>query len=300
MDDKSILPAHLNGVVFVTGLRGIGKSLFGAQSDLPPRVYFQDWESKSQSYDEQLKEDWGGFGLYTDVPTEVARVTKGAPKGRDAWKFVNDQVDKIEPGQFTAAVIDTVGDLEEALADEINFQPRLYGVKETQSGGGWGGIYTAMSRQVGNFLTKLDAKGIRVVVAVAHVKPQWVKTGPVPNKYRSHGVNEWHDRSVLELVLVPGDGIVPAGLVQKETLAGIKFDKETGAFSGFRRLPRRIPKCTWESIRYYLEHPADLDNPAEGEVPTEEERSPYSEYFSREQLQWLVAAAQVKDLEVTE
>ena len=294
---KTFLPPELHGVVFDTGLRGIGKTLFAIQADRPENIVFLDYESKGATWHEQLK-----FGVYVDVPAEVAARAKAGknPSARDQWLYVQEVVDKLEPQKYTTCIIDTVGDFERSLAGEIQYQPALYGVKPNQQGGGFGGIYPAMSLQVTNFLAKLDAKGIRLVIAVAHTKPAWASSGPVPNKLKPHGVNAWHDRSVLEVVLVPGEGAVPAALVQKEQLAKVEIDPATGFFTVRRRLPLRLPEATWKAIKDYLETPANLAKPKKGEVPTEEERQPYSEFFSKEQMEFLVRAAAAKPEEVVE
>ncbi len=297
-EKESFLPAELHGVVFDTGLRGIGKTLFALQADRPANIVFLDYESKGATWHEQLQ-----FGAYVDVPAEVAARAKTGknPTARDQWLFVQEFVDKLEPNTYTTCIIDTVGDFERSLAAEIQYQPALYGVKQSQQGGGFGGIYPAMSLQVTNFLAKLDSKGIRLVVAVAHTKPAWASSGPVPNKLRPHGCNAWHDRSILELVLIPGEGAVPAALVQKEQLAKVEIDLATGLFTVKRRLPLRLPQATWGAIRGYLEVPADLVKPKSGEVPTDDERGPYSEFFNKEQMEYLIKANQAKpEVEVVE
>lgn len=281
------LNKELHGVVFVTGPRGIGKTLFGVSADLPENIIFLDWESKGQTWHEQLN-----FGAYIDVPACTAAKHAGKnPGAKEQWAYVREQVDAIPNGKFHVCVIDTVGDFERSLGGEITANPATYGVKPTQQGGGFGGIYPAMSLQVANFLAKLDAKGIRMCVAIAHTKPAWAASGPVPNKMKSHGCNAWHDRSILELVLVPGKGVVPAALVQKEQLAKVSIDAKTGLFTVQRRLPLRLPEATWAGIRKYLATPANLEAPSEGEVPTDEERQPYSDFYSKEQMEFLVKAA---------
>lgn len=283
---KSVLPKELFGVVFVTGQRGLGKTIFGVQTDLPENICFLDFESKGAYWNELLN-----FGLYVDVPSAVAQEMKGKDfGGREIWKYTKKLIDDLPPNKFTTLVIDTVGDFESYLGEEIRFAPNLYGVKANQVGGGFGGIYPALGAQIESILSRLHAKGVRVVVAIAHTKSAWAAGGPVPNKLRSHGNSIWHDRSMLELVLLPSGTDTPAALVQKESLAGVKLNRETGTFEFKRRLPLRLPRCTWGEIRNYLDNPADLSDPKEGELPTEEERAPYSEFFNREQMELLIRA----------
>lgn len=284
---KSILPKELKGVVFVTGLRGLGKTLFAVSTDRPENIAFLDFESKGEYFHEQL-----GFGLYMDVPAQTAKlVGKGKDfDGKDVWKVVKKTIDDLPDGRFTTVVIDTVGDFEAALAETIRYEPQKYGVKPSQVSGGFGGIYPALGVQIENLLSRLHSKGVKLVVVTAHTKPVWAASGPVPNKLKPHGNSMWHDRSILELALIPGEGSVPAGLVQKEMLAGLKFDKETGNLVPYRRVPLRLPQATWAAIKNYLQNPADMKNPAPGETPTDEERGPYSDFFSKEQMEYLLKA----------
>jgi len=51
-----------------------------------------------------------------------------------------------------------------------------------------------------------------------------------------------------------------------------------------RRLPARLPKADWQSIRRYLFNPANLENPQDGESLISEESEPFSERMSKEQI----------------
>lgn len=290
-DKKSLLPKELKGVVFVTGLRGLGKTLFSVQTDYPENVCFLDYESKGQYWHEQLK-----FGCYVDIPAAAAAAAgKGKDfNGRDVWRVTKQTIDNLPENKYTTVIIDTVGDFETALGDEIRFEPQKYGVRPNQLSGGFGGIYPALGVQVESLISRLHSKGVQLIVVTSHVKSAWAANGPVPNKLRAHGNSVWHDRSILELVLVPGQSVVPAALVQKESLAGVALNRETGRFEFKRRLPLKLPECTWAAIADYLKNPADLQNPKPEEVPTEEERKPYSEFFDKEQMEYLIKASSVQ------
>lgn len=87
---------------------------------------------------------------------------------------------------------------------------------------------------------------------------------------------------------------IPAALVQKEQLGLIAFNPETRQHEIRRRLPLRLPKATFAEIRRYLHVPADLTRPASGEVPTAAEVDPFSDKFSREQLEYMRLAAKIE------
>jgi hypothetical protein len=52
----------------------------------------------------------------------------------------------------------------------------------------------------------------------------------------------------------------------------------------------RLPQATWAEIKHYLANPANLKNPAVGEVPTELEQSSYRSELSKEQLAYMLAS----------
>jgi len=99
-------------------------------------------------------------------------------------------------------------------------------------------------------------------------------------------------------------------LVQKEQLGVIQLDEQNlteeqleamlrgeSGHTVARRLPRRIPDCTFQKIRWYLTNPADMDEPAEGEMPSVEESDPFSKRLSGEQLAFVTLAMQQQERE---
>ncbi len=113
---------------------------------------------------------------------------------------------------------------------------------------------------------------------------------------------------MLTLILIPGtQPPIPAGLVQKEQLGMISINRaptqeqldamERGDLGHevLRRLPLRLPECTFQRLRWYMYHPANLHEPATGEVPTQEEADPFAEKLTKEQFTFASLALQHSD-----
>lgn len=292
--NPSILPAELRGVMFASGYRGIGKSFLAAQADLPRNIAFLDYEQKGRGIDVQLD-----FGLYLPVTQLTAGSGPIAVYDRTV-QAISDLPDDT----FTVLILDNISPLELGLNAEGKRHDeryaRQYGLNlKNIRAGRFGG-----TRAIANYLISdhicapAHAKGIRLVIATSHVKPRWGAGGPIPGKLNVKGADRWQELSVLTLILIPGDSPpIPAGLVQKEMLGTISFPKDIsdeeieammkgeGGHVVQRRLPFRIPECTFTKIRWYLENPADLSKPAAGEMPTLEESNPFSAKLSREQFE---------------
>ena len=73
----------------------------------------------------------------------------------------------------------------------------------------------------------------------------------------------------LWLKRVPGQG-PPVGLVLKDRYSLIEYRQGQGLVPT-PVLPYRIPVCTWEKIRVYMNNPADRNNPQPDEVPSPDE-----------------------------
>ena len=289
MNDKkveleSILPPDFNGgVVYISGKRGLGKSWLASQLEIPERVAFFDFEEKGQGIDAQLN-----FGLYTQPTVEASE------KGTDPlyiWNSVQNTIEKMEFGRYTVAIIDNVSYLELALAGESRRNLREY---VTQFGlnmanvtsGRFGGISSVVNNLVSAKISHpLRKKGVKLVVITSHIKPRWGSGGIIFNKFTQKGADRWNELSVLTLILVPGEhNPIPAAIVLKEQLGKIRWDKETKEFVMYRRFPYRLPDATGQAIRYYLEHPANLKEPAEGEKLIQSEIDPYLEELTTEQI----------------
>lgn len=291
MSDKSVLPAEMKGVMFLSGYRGIGKSYLAATADAPNNVAYLDYESKGEGLDAQLH-----FGMYRSLTSESAGggVTK-------LWDVTSNAINDIPKGT-TVCVLDNIAPLELALRAEAGRDLTRY-VKEfglnlaNVQAGRYGGLSSVVNFLITEKLTApIHAKGVRLIIAITHVKPRWENGVPIPNKFNLKGADRWQELSILSLVLHPGEHApIPAALVQKEQLGTLMWDSEKGEHTIARRLPLRIPSCTFSEIRRYLREPADLRNPAPGEVPTDEQTDPFRAELSRDQITMMTTAMKVSE-----
>ena len=302
--NSTILPPELHGVMFVTGYRGIGKSFLASQADLPSRIAFFDFESKGAGIDSQLH-----FGLYRAFNQE----TRNALEMYDAMYAAFSE---LEDGAYTVAVLDNIAHMELALQAEAIRNASRYGNEYGLDAGkikrnAWGQLHACVNALLGATCSLLHSRGVRLIVATSHIKAAWAGGQQVPNKWRIKGHDRWQELSILTLILVPGDNPpVPAAIVQKEQLGTITLDEGAlteaqieamlrgeGGHTVARRLPRRIPGCTFQQLRWYLAHPADLDSPADGEALRHEEADPFSSTLSKEQIALVTLALQQQERE---
>lgn len=301
----------MQGVAFFSGYRGIGKSFLAAQADLPQNIVFLDYENKGEGIDSQLS-----FGVYRAVTQEAADRGQG-PLG--IAQITMEIIKGLPQDEFTVLVLDNISPLELGLnaeaARNAETYARQYGLnfKNIQAGR-FGGTKSIVNFLIGDKIcSPAHSKGIRLVVATSHIKPRWGAAGPIPNKFNMKGADRWQELSILTLILIPGNRPpVPAALVQKEMLGIIgvpddltedllqaMMDGEVGHVVR-RRLPVRVPECTFQRIKWYLKNPADLDRPADGEMPTEEESGPFAEKLSKEQIGYMRLALEQRQREEEE
>jgi hypothetical protein len=279
--NKSIIPDVMQGVIFISGRRGYGKSWLASQVDAPNNVLFLDYDNKGEGIHNGLH-----FANYYNVSSMAA--------GGGSIAIYNTTIKliaSIEKDQYTTVILDNISQLEIALRVEamrdIKGYAKEFGLNEKNIiDGKMGGVSTVVNPLVNNRIcSPLYAKGIKVIVATSQATQAWSVNGPIRNKWNAKGADRWQDLSVLTLMLVPGDfPPTPSAIVQKEALGKITYNYETEEFNPQRYLPLRLPRATFGEIREYLKTPADLKNPKPGEIPTDAEMAAYSENFSQEQL----------------
>lgn len=290
----TILPPEFNGVMYITGLRGQGKSTLAAQADVPANMLFIDLDDgKGRGLDNQLH-----FGRYIDATAEMAKKYGSRLTAEDAYNYLSTLIDSIKPG-FTVCVIDNIDALEQGLLWEVKQNPQAYNLDPQKvKSGAFGGAWPGVNNLVSGYVSKLHSTGVRLVIAIAHTKGVWGAKGIVPNKWKPRGVERWQQMSILTLELwLAENAPVPSAIVRKEALGEIYFDPDKQDFSIRRRLPTRIPACTFGAIRRYLATPADLEHPAPGEQPTAEELQAFGDKFSKEQLAYMTAMAYAAETE---
>jgi hypothetical protein len=303
----SILPPEMQGVMFISGYRGYGKSFLASQADLPDNIAFFDFESKGAGINTQLN-----FGTYRAITQE---------SGGDPLKLFDiayTAFANLEKDRYTVVVFDNVSPFEVALnaqaSNRADHFAERYGLNAANvKAGRFGGTRAVANFMISEVCAGLHAKGVRLVIAVSHIKPRWSTGGPIPNKYNVKGADRWQELSILTLLLIPGDKPpVPSALVQKEQLGTIgiasnltseqieAMKRGDAGHTIHRRLPPKISECTFQKIRWYLSNPADFDNLKSEEVPSQEESDPFEESLNQEQFELVKNMASVAEREQRE
>lgn len=286
MVDSILLP-QFHGSFFITGQRGMGKSMLAVQVERPELTAFFDFdEEKGRTLHDTLR-----FGAYYPVTTMVTGKSQA-----DVWYKFQELVGKL-PSEITTVVLDNTGPLEAGMYAHVlahaSEMAKLTGISEKNiSTGGYGA-----GRGVVNFLiskqisTPLHARGVKLIIATAHVKPKWQGNGKMDIK----GADRWHEIGSLTLVLIPqrsGPPFPRAAIVQKEALGLISFDPETLEYSVVAPLPPRLPKATFAEIRRYMQQPVDWANLKDEEQLLPSEIEPFTDELSKDQIAFMRAQAE--------
>lgn len=284
---NSILPSEMIGVMKISGYRGIGKSFLAAQADAPENIAFIDFEQKGLGIHRQLN-----FGMYKALTSEA---TVGDPIS--LYNLAMETFTTLEQDKFTVVILDNISPLERAMNAEGRRGAKEYSEEfglnlKNVMRGSFGGTKPIVNFMISSRISNvLHNRGVKLIIAISHIKSQWGAGGPIPNKKRELGADRWQQLSILSLMLIPGEfAPCPAALVQKEQLGLLTWDAKKQEHTPQRRLPFRIPRCTFAEIRRYLREPANLIDPAPGEMPTVEESDPFSEKLSKEQIALMTLA----------
>lgn len=300
MKRQTILHPDLVSVNFAAGFRGVGKSIFMSQYDLPSNIAFVDFEDKGKTFDGQLN-----FGSYFCPVVE-----SGDTGGIALYETSMDYFKSLEYNQFTTVLLDNISPLEsafgaEAVRNRVQYANQ-YGLDSTKIlKNSWGHKKATVNCMIADLCIMLWGKGVQVVVASSHVRDAWAGGTSVPGKYRWKGADKWQDLSTLTLVLQRGRyAPIPEALVVKEQLSVISVPNQLtdaqiaeimagGQAHAIRnRLPRKLPRCEMSEIRRYLSRDA-AEFTAE-ETPTQKEIDAFGEKLSREQLGFVMAAKQLE------
>ena len=303
---SSILPEEVRHLVVVTGQRGTGKTTFCATAENPANVLFLDFESKGVSLLNQLP------GLNYFAPLEECTRQYGLNYPRRAvWDRFLQIINAVPVGRFTTLVIDNGASLQDAAAAMVEDDPVSWGVKPAAvQSGSYGGPWPGVQRALQRLLTLIREKGFDLILVTFQPKASWVNGVPSMTRLQITNVTTWHEQSTLTIALdtsAIGKPGVPSAVVLKESSALIELNPETGEWQVQRRLPAQLPMATMAEIGRYLKHPADLLNPAPGEMPTVDAVDRWKTTFGRDQLAQFIrlmelaqAAAETTETTTTE
>ena len=300
---QTILPPDLSGVMRITGSLGVGKSWLAEQADIPQNLIVFN-------YDKQVKPHLP-FGDYHNMLAEASRGNAEC-NPLDLFDHTMGIVSKIKKDAFTVAIIDNCSPFEVAVKAEairhIDRYCNVFGLnKKNVLAGRYGGANSIMNYWITEFTSALHSRGIQLIIVVSHIGNYWNQGVELPNKHTIKGGRKWDELSVLTLILMPGtQPPVPDAQVAKESLGEIEFpskfttedlERMMRGESGHKmkgRLPKRIPQCTFQKIRWYLANPADIRNPADGEAIVEEEIKPFSKKLTNAQITFIHDALKVE------
>ena len=297
---RSILPPEFAGTMKFTGYKGIGKSWLAAQADLPTNMLFMDFDQKGEGINAQLQ-----FGKFHSMQSEAS---KGEIKSEPLvlFDYTMQVVNEIEQDRYTVVVLDNVSPLETAIRAEairhVDKYCKAFGLnKKNVIAGRYGGSNSIKNYWIGEFVAALRGKGVQLVIMTSHISDRWIGGVPVPNKHSIKGGSKWDELSILSLILIPGaNPPTPDAQVQKEQLGSITLNTsdmtdeqlvamqrgETGHTMA-RRLPFRIPGCTFQKLRWYLTNPTDFDNLRDGEQIVESEFAPFRDKLTSQQIAYV-------------
>jgi len=240
-------------VITVAGEAGAGKTLFGLTcgDDRPVLVF--DYEGSSASYEGILNIK------RLDVPTLLLEHYNGDYDSEDIYHHFSETIGKIREDYYSVVLIDTVSELEDAIAAFVKKNPGKFGYSSRQfdklTGVMWGCMKAEWKKLILMLCMKCDT-----VVLTAHMREDYKNTVPT-GKRVPKGKDTILDLSSLYMVLdrktksgskeVP---IKPSGSVVKCRLVM----KDGGELKPV--LPPRLPDATPDGIRKYLKEPADLMN----------------------------------------
>lgn len=304
----SILPPQMVGVMFVTGKRGLGKSLLSSTADFPQNICFLDFENKGKGFDSDLH-----FGLYRALTQEAV-----GSQGKGLFNIAWDCFRSMPKDKFSVVILDNISPLEMAMGAEAVQNAKRYAQEyglnaDKIKKNSWGHKNAVVNCMIADACAMLHAAGVKLIIATSHVKPKWLSSQPVPGKFRFKGADRWQELSILTLILTPGDyPPIPSAIVQKEQLGLVSINQnptpeeleamirgEMG-HGAIRRLPVRLPEATFQKIRWYLHNPANLNEPAEGESLNIEEAEEFGDTLSKEQLQFVTAAIDLERVKMQE
>lgn len=315
----------MNGIFFITGPRGVGKTTLAA-TFLPPnevdKVFYHDSESSASRIVEELASNKLHFGHYNNLSARFSSLPNEdllsqLAEGKVPWSkkqksalvayyeyIVNDLNQNMTPGKFKVYVHDTISRLEAGMVAWCDDHVKDLGVKgSSRDGSAWGEFWTAgLYMLYEQLLEAIKARGVETIILTSHLKPAYGGVGKkkerIPGKVEPGGKPWLTYQTSLMLWLVLDrrnlDG-APAALVLKERLG--KLSIKSGEWQPRRMLPERLPRATWRDINQCLSTGCNLASPAQGEEMTQAEREMISEFINDEQMRLMVLGAEA-DLEM--
>jgi hypothetical protein len=290
----SILHPMMDGLFVLSGLQGGGKTTLAMTVEHPDLSAVLDFDLKGQK---KAK----GYGIERYYAPNFMTPDQD-PLTYEPQKIVDWTMKVLkEIGGITNLVIDNATALEAGLGYLVEKNPAYYGLNaKNVAAGRYGGPNPGVTLLWLNLYNWLRVRGIKVVFFINHMTQPWSETGPIPNRFHVKGNKIFRQLSSGTLIITPGDikrggkPPKPAALVIKESLSIDRWNEDLKRPETIRTVPMRFPIAEWPNISYYFDHPADFQNPAEGETWSKFELDAFGEFLSSEQLDWIKSAATIK------
>lgn len=260
-------------VVGVCGEIWTGKTLF-LQSIDPENTLYRDWELSSGTY----------TLIHPDRRINVQDVLskKKITKPIDRFKWWLDTTLSIPAGKYSVIADDTVGDVEQGLADYVASKHEEYGFRTKDSFEKTGGIFWAAVRaELQEILIKISQL-CQTFAFASHMRDEW-SGGKPSGKREPQGKDTWMKLASAYFLLgrpVDSKGNKqekPDGIVLKHRVSREKRDANgklcvdaNGDPLIVSLLPPRLSPCTPGMIRHYIANPPNYDKLKKSELVPEQ------------------------------
>jgi len=296
-------------LIVLTGSKGSGKST-AAATIAPPseaeKIFVIDTENSMSDIVDQIE-----FGQYVRAyermkldATMLDRVANGdLPWVNDSQRgtmaeyynwFITMLNERLSANKYKYLIIDTIEPLEMAFTAAVQANPKAFGWSGSKV---YGRLETEGVRPLyEGLLEAIYARGVETIVLTTHLHSVWQDDKPIVNKVKPGGRMTVLTRlSTLMLWMLPNVGNedgAPAAMVLKARMG--KMIATPDGWKTRRILPQRIPHFSWMDVDAYKQNPANLANPAPGEVPTQAENEMISEMLTNEQMRLMVMGAEIQ------
>jgi len=307
----------VNGVIVIAGARGVGKTTLACEYAPPSkisRVFYHGSERSGNRFRQQLIENDLDFGYHSELSSRFAdlpsdediiaslskneipwRTSKQKSSMIELFEFIMDDLNNnLQKGAFDVYIHDTIALWESSMiawADEHSKELGVSGnsVKGSKGGEYWTAGYYVLYDQLFEAIFK---RGVETIILTTHLKKATEGRKQIPGKVVPGG-KPWLNKQTSLAIWLVNEGSnpdgAPAGLVLKERLGRTEVLNDEWVTR--RTLPRRIPHCSWKDIRNYMENPANLAEPADGERFSPREVEMISPMATDKQMELMIADA---------
>ncbi len=295
-DGEEFKPRAVTGLAIVTGHRGSGKSVAALSATHPGKIAFFDFEKKGAGYHSVMP-----LGTYVDILGEVSAVLGSDYQYEAVWDRTVAAVLALPVGRFSVLILDNIDPLlRGAMAkveNNIELQAAFHLKSRNVESGSMGGVWPGVSAMFHQLVANATARGVELVIVIAHLNDFWAEGAPVLNKFKITTVKALHELSIFTVVLLTPDARDqaihnelevdpghPVMAVLKEQFGLPSWSDTKKRMQIKRRVPPRISPGSFWRLYHYLDNPADFRALKAHESLAMDELAPFSPLLSKEQL----------------